>query len=300
MTSFKERAAELWWFNAVDFGDFQSRGRDKLDAPPNASLYGTFDLLSSLDLHGKRCIDIGSGSGVVALGMKALGAEYVAAVDAKKYATVELGREITKEEIDYRMLPVESLRDVEEWRHSFDVVVSSGLMYHLMSPFELVYAARLLLKDEGVFILQSLTVPEEKVVAGMYLNTARNVNGDASTFVVPSTASISGMLRSACFDIVAERSLVYKNKFHAWMSRAKKTPEMVSDRTAHMKQMHEWAYVQGENFGGYDLRKMLGAPTATTIPEVTPERRKTIDEYKLEIDFPYNPKRLPNPVGLTR
>ena len=236
----------------------------------------------------------------MALGMKALGAEYVAAVDAKIYPTVELAREITGEEIDYRQVPVETLKDVAEWRHSFDVVVSSGLMYHLLSPFELVYAARMLLKDEGVFILQSLVAPDAGDVAGAYLNTARNVNGDPSTFFVPSIASGSGMMRAGCFDIVAERSLTYKRAFYAWMGRAKKLPEDVTGRTTLLKKMHSWAYDLGENFGGYDLRTMLGAESVANIPDFEIDRTKTIDENDRNIAFPYNPTHFKEPVGVIR
>jgi SAM-dependent methyltransferase len=300
LKSFKERADELWWFNAVDFGDFQARGRDKPEAPPNASLYGTYDLLCDLNLKGLRCIDIGSGSGVVALGMKALGADYVLAADTKKYDTVELAMEITGEDIDYRQIPFERLCEHEELLGSFDVVVSSGLMYHLLSPFELVYVARKLLKAEGIFVLQSLTTTEQQTRAGAYLNTARNINGDPSTFFVPSCAAVAGMLRAGCFDIRGERELTYKYGFHAWVSVAKTNPDEVPERADNLKKMHDWAYRLGENFGGYNLREMLTHKETASIPKFETERFKKIDENLRDCRFPYNPTQLINPVGVIR
>lgn len=297
----RARAAKLWWFNAIDFGDFQSRGRDKPDAPPNASLYGTFDLLSSLNLKGMRCIDIGAGSGVVALGMKALGAEYVAAVDTKRYEVVEIARELTGEDIDYRIIPVEKLRHEENWHHSFDVVVSSGLLYHLLSPFELIYVARKLLKNNGLFVLQTLIQPEpEDAKAGMFLNTAVNINSDPTTFFVPSPSCVRGLLRAGCFDPIAQRSLVYKAAFSAWLSIAKSKPEEVSGRTKNLTQMHEWHFGLGENFGGYDLRNMLEAKSTSAIGAVNIEAHKLIDEHKRKAKFPYNPANLTDAVGHIR
>lgn len=296
---YMQRAEKLFWFNAVDFGDFQSRGRDKPDAPAfNASLFGTYDLLGSIDLKGKRCLDIGAGSGVVALGMKALGAEYVAAVDAIESKALQLAAEITGEKIDYRVLGVERLSEVPEWRHSFDVVVSSGLMYHLWSPFELVFIAKRLLKNEGLFILQTLTYPNDDNKAGMYLNSAKNVNGDPTTYWVPSVAAVKCMLRASCFDVVAQRDLTYKAPFVAWLSRAKDDPSAVPGRPKNLAEMHEKATKTGFNFGGYELADMIEpAPKSDVSHNPIPEYLK-LDEATYDCRFPYNPKKLSNPYGV--
>lgn len=300
LSALRARANSVRWFNAFDFGEFQARGRELPGASYfNGSLFGTFDLLGSIDLGGLRCIDIGSGSGVVALGMKALGAGYVAAADAIHHPAFDIAREITGHEVDFRLVGMEKLTQQADWLHSFDVVTTSGLMYHLWSPFELIFACRKLLRRNGLLVIQSLCEPND-TRAALYLNAERNVNGDPTTYFVPGVNALQGMLRGACFNIVAERRLVRLPTFVAFMTQAMDDPASVGGRAPNLVKMHERLQRDPSyNFGGYDFGEIIEAapPSAARLP-ASVQRHVLIDEESHDCRWPYNPKVLRDPVGV--
>lgn len=296
----RARADAVRWFNAFDFNTFQARGREAAGAQFfNGSLFGTFDLLNSIQLTGRRCIDIGSGSGLVALGMKQLGASYVAAADAIHHPAFDVAREITGHDIDLRLIGMEKLASQEDWVHSFDVVVTSGLMYHLWSPFELIFVCRKLLKRDGLLVIQSLCELDDPRSA-LYLNAERNVNGDPTTFYVPGVNALRGMLKGACFNIVAERHLTHWNKFVAFMARASGDPSEVAGRAPNLVEMHNRLKTNpGYNFGGYDFGEIMEAKERSNVSHsANLNPMLVIDEATHDCRWPYNPKQLRDPVGV--
>lgn len=294
----KSRADKVRWFNAMDFGTFQTRGREPEGATYfNGSLFGVFDLLQSLDLRGMSCIDIGVGSGLVACGLKKLGAKYVAGADPIPAEAIPIAFEASGQEIDFKLLGVEHLRDFEPWHHQFDVVVSSGLMYHLLNPFELVYAASKLLKNNGLFILQSL-VKKPDPTSSLYFNLERIVNGDQTTFYVPGVNAVIGMLKAASFDILARRDLT-KIDFTAFLARKVSDPKQFRNRTPLMQKAHNMFLNRLDYpYGGYNFKEFLYSDTASTVQIKSPvEAEKTISEEIFKNEFPFNPTVLSNPVG---
>jgi 2-polyprenyl-3-methyl-5-hydroxy-6-metoxy-1,4-benzoquinol methylase len=297
----RARADAVRWFNAFDFGAFQARGRDVPGATFfNGSLFGTFDLLGSIDISKRRCIDIGSGSGLVALGMKQLGASYVAAADAIHHPAFDVAREITGHDVDFRLIGMEKLTQQADWVGSFDVVVTSGLMYHLWSPFELVFVCRKLLRRGGLLIIQSLCEIDDPRAA-LYLNSERNVNGDPTTYYVPGVNALRGMLKGACFNIIAERQLAHWKKFVAFMARAVSDPSEVSERAPNLVTMHDRLKVNpGYNFGGYDFREIMEDKASSDVSHAADlPAAMVIEEASYDCRWPYNPKRLVDPVGVT-
>jgi len=295
----RSKADAVRWFNAFDFGGFQARGRDLPDAKWfNGSLFGTFDLLSKVNLEGARCIDIGSGSGLVALGMKALGASYVAAADAIHHPAFDVAREITGLDVDYRLVGMEKLVEQSDWLHSFDVVVTSGLLYHLWSPFELVVACRKLLRRDGVLVMQSLCEINDPN-ACLFLNSERNLNGDPTTFFIPGVNAMKGMLKAACFDIIAQRNLVHLDKFVAVIGRAVGDSSQVSSRAPNLIKMHSSLKNDPTyNFGGYDFVELMEDCESSTVQVSEMSPMMKIDESQYECRWPFNPKFLSDPVGV--
>jgi 2-polyprenyl-3-methyl-5-hydroxy-6-metoxy-1,4-benzoquinol methylase len=301
LSALRARANSVRWFNAFDFGEFQARGREVAGANYfNGSLFGTFDLLSSIDLRNLRCIDVGSGSGLVALGMKALGAAYVAAADAIHHPAFDIAREITGHEIDFRLVGMEKLGKEADWVHSFDVVTTSGLMYHLWSPFELIFACRKLLKHNGLLVIQSLCEVNDPRAA-LYLNSERNINGDPTTYYVPGVNALRGMLKAACFNILAERRLTRLSTFVAFMARGVNDTTAVDNRAPNLIKIHEHLRADPSyNFGGYSFSEIVEqAPRSDAQVRSGLTPHVVIDEESHECRWPYNPKVLSAPVGLT-
>jgi len=249
-------------------------------------------------LEGARCIDIGSGSGLVALGMKALGASYVAAADAIHHPAFDVAREITGLDVDYRLVGMEKLVEQSDWLHSFDVVVTSGLLYHLWSPFELVVACRKLLRRDGVLVMQSLCEINDPN-ACLFLNSERNLNGDPTTFFIPGVNAMKGMLKAACFDIIAQRNLVHLDKFVAVIGRAVGDSSQVSSRAPNLIKMHSSLKNDPTyNFGGYDFVELMEDCESSTVQVSEMSPMMKIDESQYECRWPFNPKFLSDPVGV--
>jgi SAM-dependent methyltransferase len=299
-TELKAKASTQRWFNAIDFGEFQARGREEAGATYfNGSLFGVFDLLSHIQIEGRRCIDIGSGSGLVALGLKKLGASYVAAADGIHHPAFDTAREITGLDVDYRLIGVEHVAKEPDWQGSFDLVVSSGLMYHLINPFELIYAAKKLLKPQGLFVIQSFCRLNDPG-AGLYLNSERDMTGDPTTYFVPGVNALRGMLKLGLFEILAERTLTDYSEFVAFVARSESDPRQVSDRPRNTEKIHEILTRKPEyNFGGYAFGDFTckGEDSAIKISAI--EARRQINEASFDCQFPLNPRKLTNPIGAT-
>lgn len=294
----KAKANSQRWFNAIDFGEFQSRGRDKPGATYfNGSLFGVYDLLSHINVDGIRCIDIGSGSGLVALGLKKLGADYVAAADGIHHPAFDTALEITGLEVDYRLIGVENVASEVDWQGSFDLVVSSGLMYHLINPFQLVHAAKRLLKPHGLFLLQSFCKLNDPGAA-LYLNSEKNINGDPTTYFVPGINAARGMLKLGLFDVLAERTLTDSPGFVAFLAKSESDPGLVSDRQRNTKMIHDNLLRLPEyNFGGYAFADFVPSGESSLITTSAIDKYRQINESSFDCQFPLNPRVLENPVG---
>ena len=70
----RERVQNMRWFHAIDFGGFGSSGRFPKGTPQNSTLYGTFEMLQAMDLRDATVLDLGTMDGIVAFGVKTLGA----------------------------------------------------------------------------------------------------------------------------------------------------------------------------------------------------------------------------------
>ena len=138
---------------------------------PNVAL--TRDLLTRVDLAGTRCLDIGTMEGMIPVLMKRQGAAEVLAVDgldfSDKIACVKAAYDV-----DFAYLPsimsgsllraIVDRRDGEITRHryaggpapragfGFDVVVCSGVLYHVYSPFHVLATARSAVRPGGLMI----------------------------------------------------------------------------------------------------------------------------------------------------
>ena len=138
-----------------------------------ANVICTRELLSRLCPSGLDACDFGTMEGVIPVLLKRRGARSVVALDALDSSEkVRLVQSCTGMNFEYR--PSVSLSRVKEtlsekvrlsvhasgWGQSslqtgFDVVVLSGVLYHVFSPFHVIGLARTLLKPGGMLILET-------------------------------------------------------------------------------------------------------------------------------------------------
>ena len=287
-------AAELTWFHAIDCGAFQTSGRFKPGDPQNSTLYGVFDLIGRMDLRGQSCLDIGAADGLLGFGMKTLGAEKVTATDTYRMKSFDLARAALGIDIDY--FPKLQIKDLLAAFQpaSFDLVACAGIIYHMLNPFSALLTCRQLVKEGGYFIVETAYAPEEKS-ASMVFNPAAEINPEQFTYWLPSRTALEGMMRTACFEVVATRTIQRLPRI-AMLGRAVK-PAEVGKRTPLMKKIHEVDFCDHE----FRLAALFENPRpASTITMQPVPADADINRHKWTGSFPHHPKSMPNPKGSTR
>lgn len=245
----RAKAEEVRWWHAIDFGDFQSMGRDAPGRPRNASLYGVMDMMQYVDFTGLDCLDIGAVDGLISFNMKTRGARRVVATDrpakpSDGFATARdlLGLDVEFEgDLDFENI-IERLGE-----HRFDVIVCAGVMYHMLNPYDAVLKCRRLLKKNGILFMQSFASSTE-TRAILSLNSTELDTKELNTFWTPSKKAIEDMLWLGGFEVMATR-WVSSPGFHAVVGRNSElaelteAPGMIHDQHMHAMRPREMRFV---------------------------------------------------------
>lgn len=141
------------------------------DGTPRKNMALTRKLLRNVDVNGKDCIDIGTTEAVLPVLLKRAGARSVVAYDridsTEKIKTVK-----DAYQVDFDYIPGISLPDLQTTLVSrgeggfFDLVVFSGVLYHLVNPLGLLALVRSFCRMGGLFLLETRTMhdPEAKLI----------------------------------------------------------------------------------------------------------------------------------------
>jgi SAM-dependent methyltransferase len=114
----------------------------------------TLRSLCSLDLRGKRVLDVGCRDGLFAFAAERLGAREVVAIDNDlSRGAVELLIPFFRSRVRMRELNLLELRP--ETFGTFDVVIFPGVLYHLRYPFWALKILRDLLPEGGHLVLET-------------------------------------------------------------------------------------------------------------------------------------------------
>ncbi|EAW35605.1 bifunctional 2-polyprenyl-6-hydroxyphenol methylase/3-demethylubiquinol 3-O-methyltransferase UbiG [Lyngbya sp. PCC 8106] len=284
------------WFNSIDFGDFEVIGREgEYFKYPNISLYSSMYLLNTIDFRGMRCLEIGPGSGLISIGLAKLGADYVAAVDGHDVPTCRAAIEVSGQKVDYFTFGLEGIKNRSRWINSFDFVFSAGLMYHLINPFLLVEIAKMVLKEKGLFLLQSMIVKNDNR-AGMYLNTRININGDKTTFFVPSVEAMRGLMNLGLFSRLGECICQQEPGFYAILGQSvTRTSDLNNLKSHEAKYLGFFQDQPNYPYGGYDYAAFTRKTLESGINSVL-EKQVNTEFYTLDLNeqeppiFPYQPR----------
>ena len=127
--------------------------------PQNRTLYGVFDLVRQMDLRGQNCLDIGTADGLLAFGMKALGAETVIASNTYRLKSFDSACAAIGAAIDYR--PRLQIKDLLATFQpaSFDLIGCAGIVYRMLNPLSALPVARELVKEGGYFLVETAYAP---------------------------------------------------------------------------------------------------------------------------------------------
>ena len=152
-----------WYYNIeVEKGSFT-------DGIARKNLAITRKLLRNVDVQGKRCLDIGTTEAVIPVLLKRAGAETVVAYDrVDSSEKINLVKDTYKVNFDYVISP--SLPDLQtlltergDDHKFFDLVVFSGVLYHLINPLGLLALVRSFCKIGGLFLLETRAMHDASV-----------------------------------------------------------------------------------------------------------------------------------------
>ena len=148
------------WGHTIDFGPFEMPGllgKDYLNVAALLKEWGW-----AADLRGKTCADVGCFSGGLSLFLAAQGAVRLHSIDEVpehveqcRLTASALGctqiecHQMSLYEMPQRFAP-----------RSFDLILLSGVLYHLSDMLVGLYALRELLKDDGVLVIETNGVPD--------------------------------------------------------------------------------------------------------------------------------------------
>ncbi|MEM8770355.1 MAG: methyltransferase domain-containing protein [Pseudomonadota bacterium] len=204
----KTAASRHTWFHALDLGDFQTPGRFKQGGPQNITLFPALDLMQHIDFTGMDCLDIGTVHGLSAFGMAMRGAKSVTATDVLEEMSPpwRIAREALKLDVDY--LTETTFDNILERipDRKFDVIICTGVLYHMLKPTDAVIKCRQLLKPNGLLVLESAYMGQETRPI-MELNAVTGSMKETTTYWRPSRSSMLGILRMVGLDPIAERSI---------------------------------------------------------------------------------------------
>lgn len=285
---------ELDWFHAIDFGDFASAGRFPQGSPQNETLFGAMDLLSGIDLSGQACLDIGTSDGLLAFGMKTMGASRVCASDSYDLESFRLAREILNLDIEY--FPGIQIKDMVELFNEtpFDLIACAGIIYHMLNPTSAFLNARKIIKSGGLFILETAYAKSNDAI--MVLNSeSKNAMPEIHTYWIPSQKAVEGLLKLACFDILGVRVLNEPNRI-TYLAKAV-SPNEISNPSRMLRNIHRVDFCDFD----FQLRQLdLDKTPHSQISFEINHFERTIEPKKYKPTFPFHPQRKQAGLGRSR
>ena len=225
--------SQLDWVHKIDLGHGVFT-RDS-DLHPNIKIVR--ELLSPIDFRGRACIDIGTRDGGIAFEMEKAGAAPVVATDIEDRPQFRLAHKLLNSNVQYLTdCHVYDLQarlghiPPEQW----DVIVFSGVLYHIVDPLGTLAQIRNLLKPGGLLIVESACIEHEEI--SMYFNAAGCFYNEPYTFWLPTASCLRYLLRLCSFEPL--RSLCANNRLqhgqvqrYALVARAvKPSVAMITDR----------------------------------------------------------------------
>jgi tRNA (mo5U34)-methyltransferase len=165
------------------------------------------------DLGGCSVLDLGTNAGYFPIQLKLRGAGKVVGLEFIDWILqqAELCKAIWGVDVDYRKMDAHAARSLDG---RFDLVVFTGLLYHLRNPLQVIEDAGRLCND--AILVETEIIPDDprncvvvrqgapatlqtRAKGVMKFLETNELNGDGSNWWVPDTECVMGMLRTAGF-----------------------------------------------------------------------------------------------------
>jgi len=158
----------------------------------------TRKLLRNVVVDNKCCLDIGTQEAVIPILLKKMGAKHVVAYDRYDFSEkINLLKDIYKVDLDYvgdvQLHDLPDALDSREGGRFFDLVVFSGVLYHMINPLGLLALVRGFCKVGGLFLIETVAVQHDNEL--LYFNAGGKKYGKFSNYFVPTSAWLDYVLR---------------------------------------------------------------------------------------------------------
>lgn len=188
----EQRINEHKWYYSIELSPGQStKGMD------HANIIPLRMALAATGIEEMRCLDIGTQEAFVPALLSRRNASQITAQDIVNYQEkITLVRDALDIDFEYLGgLPMEGMRTTlkEKDLFPFDVIVFSGVLYHMLDPFTGLLIARSCLREGGIMIVETVTALDGNMV--MHFNAGGKYIGDSGSYFVLSSTCFDYMLR---------------------------------------------------------------------------------------------------------
>ncbi len=158
----------------------------------------TRKLLRNIEFQNKTCIDIGTQEAVIPILLKKAGAGQVVAYDRYDLSEkINLLRTVYT--VDFAYIGGIQLQDLPRkldesgMEPSFDLVVFSGVLYHMINPLGLLALVRAICRVGGLFLIETVAIQDSREM--LYFNARGKTYGQSSNYFIPTTSWLDYALR---------------------------------------------------------------------------------------------------------
>jgi tRNA (mo5U34)-methyltransferase len=181
--------------------------------------------LSDIDFANKKVLDVGCWDGLYSFEAERRGASEVYAIDLTSQRdfdgqpTFQIAHAALKSSVLY--YPSLSVYDVERLDiNDFDVVIFTGVYYHLKDPLRALTCLRRVLREGGLLLVEGAILDEPGCFARFFYR--ESFCGDSSNWWVPTIECLRQWVTCSFFKIVAEyeRGGHLENQRHTLLAEA--------------------------------------------------------------------------------
>lgn len=182
---------ERWYYSIETAPGQFTQGHDH----PNLAI--TRKLLRNIQLDGMDCLDVGTQEAVVPILLKKAGARSVTAYDRFDF-TDKIRRIQGIYGAEFNYINGIQLRDLPARLDAagsrfFDLVVFSGVLYHLIDPLGLLALVRGFVKLGGLLVIETIVKRGDQET--LIFNASAGSGGKGSNYFIPTSAWVEYVLR---------------------------------------------------------------------------------------------------------
>jgi len=212
-----EQVNKIQWMHTIDLGDgVVTPGK----WPTSPLMKKAFE---ATDFKGKKVLDIGTCSGLWSFEAEKRGASEVYSIDYLTHVgywcspEYRLAHKVLKSKAIYN--PDLNIYDIEKLNiDDFDIIIFSGLYYHLKHPLLAFSKLRRVLNTGGKLIVEGPVYPDEELSFATF-HYHDVANSDRSNWWCPSTKCLREWIECSFFNI--ERTIGKSSQAHGLLDRIK-------------------------------------------------------------------------------